>query len=316
MQERTQEHIAALAQLRSASERAEAACCRAEAGFGLIPAAAEVTEPPGDCAADRSAVVKSQPLNQHDVVAAGSLAIVHVPLGSEHSAGSIEGPWYRLPAVTASASQVVCSERERLQRHSEGLAASVHVDVAAAQVFALSQHTAFAACLPALRQRLEPLLSQQATAQCGAVPISMSQPVAPQRAASSNGMSPHVAAQCAAPHATPAQPLQLLPGPPPRHANGAVSSEPGVNVAQAFQQRCETMWATVAPPDSTPQLARVLGPAPNVEAWGNTSVLFLGTGSAEPSKYRGSTGILLQVLAVSFVCGLCRHDALCLIHHI
>jgi hypothetical protein len=63
----------------------------------------------------------------------------------------------------------------------------------------------------------------------------------------------------------------------------------------AFAAECRQMWHLVAPPATAMAVLQQLGPTPKqAGSWQHTSVRFLGTGSSEPSKYRGPTGIVLQ----------------------
>lgn len=176
---------------------------------------------------------------------------------------AVEGPWYRLASVTADARSALCSPAERRQRHSETAAASLHTDVHAAQVQMLLQHRALAACLPALCQRLDALVGAGLQSTSGAHPR-MPRPAAPP---SSQGES----------------------------ATSLSRSGNASALGDALSQSCDVLWHTIAPPDGAEAALQRLGEPRVAPAASGTSLRFLGTGSSEPSKFRGPTGILLQV---------------------
>ena len=104
-----------------------------------------------------------------------------------------------------------------------------------------------------------------------------------------------------APHIPPPRPPAHAP-PPLRDANEIeLGSESDSSHSPSKSERAtslldEALWWRVqprAPPDGCAAHAALWARA---RGWGHTSVLFLGTGSAEPQKYRGATGVLLQVV--------------------
>ena len=65
----------------------------------------------------------------------------------------------------------------------------------------------------------------------------------------------------------------------------------GQLACEAHQRTLSPTWARIGPVNASAPF-----PPPPSVSWRDTSLRFLGTGCSEPSKYRGSSGILLQVL--------------------
>ena len=77
----------------------------------------------------------------------------------------------------------------------------------------------------------------------------------------------------------------------PEHDDLVVVDPPPPSDAQIAEQ---AMWDLVKPVmvEDSPHHQ---GLHKRAAMWGDTSLLFLGTGSAEPQKYRGPTAVLLRV---------------------
>jgi hypothetical protein len=79
-----------------------------------------------------------------------------------------------------------------------------------------------------------------------------------------------------------------------------VTEASGTSIAVAdsggdVQREVAELWNAIAPPGCMRQALNALGPVPRGGDWSATRLLFLGTGSSEPSKYRGPSALWLQV---------------------
>lgn len=154
-------------------------------------------------------------------------------------------------------------------------ALAVQVDVCASQ-------PALAACLKPFRAAWDTLaraLQREAGAQLRSVPVA-----APPQ--SSPGCTkPGALARCCSADAAPRrEPLHHCP-----------SAVPPTNNEPTPSRASESVWRSIAPPSDVHAAAAALGPIPTGVDWSQTRLLFLGTGSSEPSKYRGPSAMWLQV---------------------
>ena len=263
LQVRANEHTDLLAQARAAAGKAEAACCQAEQHFTNISQQALAC-------GKRNLVHLSQLRAGHPrradlgsfagrapacstlasrVLALGLLSTADLQQGAVQA--GMDGAWYSMGDMAGAGPDASCAA-QLPERHTAHQTASTHADVRHVQGLALAQHQAFAACLPALQQRLLDLQHMGMSLTHPQSNASIAPPALQQNAGMPT-QSPEVAAMW--------------------HKLG---------LAQSLQQQVQMLGAV----------------PPQVSQWQHTSVRFLGTGSSEPSKYRGPTAILLQV---------CRH---------
>jgi hypothetical protein len=210
------------------------------------------------------------------------------------------GPWYLLSSMQSSSP--LCSETELRERHGPSLLCTLHTDAACAQIAALSTVPAFAACLTTLRSRLAALEKQGvydlALPHHSSVPVKF-QSLLQGTAAKGYGAHPLE------------QQRQDSTGQPVAQAHKTGSTRAAADLDAgayvpgklATREEVEAVWAAVAPPDTEVAALESFGPRPQIPSaamgggpsWHGSRLLFLGTGSSEPSKYRAPTGILLQV---------------------
>ena len=278
LQARSKEHVAALSVARFASERAEAACCAAEQQHCGAPAADAGSLPAerldnvlhqhtvDDHANAAPAIEVREPQAESAqaadtaVVAAGLLATLDLTFEPCPSL-SMQSSCYRLPSIASDGVEVVSVRSEPVVSDVSAEPQPAHADVQCVQARTLLQHRAFAAVLPHLRVHLERQLGLPAAADSD--PAACSGAIC--RLASASGPNADAAAAQAEVAALEQDQRDIWKAAAPRNIAGrAAQQQPGGNSSAA-------------------------------SAWQHTSVRFLGTGSSEPSKYRGPTGILLQV---------------------
>ena len=278
MQARNKDHVAALSAVRVASERAEAACCAAEqqhcgapaADAGSLPAERldnvmhqhTVDDHANAAAANEVREPQAESAQAADTaaVAAGLLATLDLSFEPSPSL-SMQGSCYRLPGIASDAANTVGARSEPGASEASAEPEPAHADVQCVQARTLLQHRAFSAVLPHLRLHLERQVGLPAAADSD--PAACSGAI--RRLASASGPNADAAAAQAEVAALEQDQRDIWKVAAPRNVAGrAAQQQPGDNLAAA-------------------------------SAWQHTSVRFLGTGSSEPSKYRGPTGILLQV---------------------
>jgi hypothetical protein len=247
-----------------------------------------------DCNGNQSVVVQPEVWSP---VAMGALAEMDLASTTHgvHDMSSCKGPWYFLESVQSSIP--LCSETALCERHSGSLLESLHTDADCAQIAALMEVPAFAVCLPRLREGLVRLqaLAAAPPAHAGFDSLSHGRP------------QTHSAGHRV--QSLEQRPQGMLEQPVLRTCNTAQDAAVGNGAAAlgniAEQEEVEAMWASVAPPDNEAAAFDCLGAGIQVpgaaagdrSAWHSSRVVFLGTGSSEPSKYRAPSGILLQVCA-------------------
>lgn len=321
LQGRQSEHVKALAAMRATAEAAEAACDVAERRCG-VPSG-----PPHTLVTD-GGTSHARPVPAHPCVMLGLLSQVTwadaAPPSTRATASTaaqsasatalaegtaqattitpygalVHGPCCIPPAHTVAGKPPLYSAEVPPN------ALTLSVDVEYAQVACLLKHQALAACLPAFRDALavtRRLALSAAGAPPGALPYAAPKgamhvppglsspprpPAAPlpRRQPMSRGFSAPAAAGAGPPGTTPVSAAGCAhAGPTGPSTDAALPGDDG-----------RELWQAVAPPQTMPEAVRRFGPPPP-PAWHGPSLTFLGTGSSEPSKYRGPSAILLQV---------------------
>lgn len=265
-------------------QTADAAAAVTQSSASADDAAITITAAPvvaGECAcaAERPAALRSQPAAAATghAVAAAPLAVM--TLESASSAPSWRGRCHDIAHAAATCQARSATEAELCAAHGAEALESVQTDPVRTQVVSLMRQSAFAASLPDIRAVIA---AAAAGAACGAASATPS--VTAARAPCGGG----AIAQPWAAHAVAGASLQHTAS-----ASG-LGLDPYTGFVNARGQDARTGAACCL--RSLSDAAASLGPVPPQQvAWGTTRVILLGTGSSESSKYRGPSGILLQV---------------------
>jgi hypothetical protein len=311
LQERIAAHMKALEHMRKTAEAAEAACCAAElqggeggratasAGGPSVPPATVKPVVPGPPAAPPA--VKSSAsaaLQRAGAVMMGILCELlwtktqpYAPNGATQEAQNAEEHDDRSfrtchgTIVKGSCWKVGTSEGARGEwlPCNEGVVADqCPVDVICVQATALLQHSRFAAALLELRHALSCMRRFCAAYTRSGPGCLMDSSLQHWQLTRSPGL-PSIPVQRPA-----IEPTSLVT------QDKSADAERATGVCTAEIDNC---WV----PQSAQQAVAVLGPCPAaVPYWSNTAVTFLGTGSSEPSKYRGPSALLLEVRAMVY----------------
>lgn len=331
LQGRQAEHVQALAAMRATAEAAEAACDAAERRC-TVPSSPLHTLPIGH------GTSYAEPPPSHPCVLIGLLAQVTwgraAPFPTPATASNAAQCASAAALAECTVEATTFTPRGTLVRgpccishpeeHAVGgkhprNAAAVppgplgsSVDVEHAQVACLLKHQALAGCLPAFRDAFA-AVRRLAHGAAGAPPGALlhapplgtmhgppGQPPPPPWAACLPWHQPMPHGSCA-PAAAGADP----PGPMPPAAADPVHARPAAPSTTAILPGGDDpeLWQAVAPPQTMHEAVGRFGPPPP-QTWHGPSLRFLGTGSSEPSKYRGPSAILLQVRMLLLCRGL------------
>eukprot|EP00892_Ulva_mutabilis_P005073 jgi/Ulvmu1/2938/UM149_0017.1 len=288
VQARQEEHMAALAKMRATAEVAEAACAAAERQHGMVSAGQPETYTPNGATGGLSSTgrptVPCVLLGLLSQVVWDNVKVTQEPMPTRAAArvarstgASIDdllvttrthhGTVVRGPCILAKVSQAECSG-QGLEKGSYHLPVadvqSCTVDAKCTQVIRLLKHRSMCDCLSAFR------LAFAATRR-----LTLASFPPPPGAAACAGSMP--------------LPTVLSPNRAALNAQSAATMQTGgLNAADS------QVWERIAPPQTMHEAVMRYGPPPPA-TWHGPTLLFLGTGSSEPSKYRGPSAILLQV---------------------
>ena len=303
MQERSAAHMKALQRMRETAEAAEVACCAAEhmeapcgpSADATAPSAASVKafvpKPPATSPALQDSSYLS--LQKAGAVMLGILCELHwsdelcVANGDSGQLTSVQhsdehaGQLHTKHGTVIKGSCLIAGAKEPGERWrpfgQNIIAEQCPVDVMCVQATTLLQHPQFADALTELRHVLTCLRSFCSSVVRPPGPIIM------------DPFQPCLQAPCPpGPACAPVQcPSTSMPCP------AVLAGQQSASLSPHAQNPLPTNSGL---PQSTQQALSVLGPLPLAAAcWSKTTVTFLGTGSAEPSKYRGPTALLLEV---------------------
>lgn len=334
MQGRQAEHLNALAKMRTTAEAAEAACAAAERQCAVTGGA---PPPQTDASAPALHPVRAThqaalpcvmlgllsqvtweaaaaaPQGCHDRAAAAALpyATAGAGVAAEIEAGAVTrtrwGSLIRGPCLLPPPDEAGVDGGRRLHRPSlmpdpEG--GGCAVDVSCAQVTRLLKHRHLGVCLAAFRQAFA---ATRALAHAAAAPppgvmmwaeAGSSMPGPPASRAPPAVAFP-AAPPCSSARSTLRPVAALAAGRTAVKPPGVGESRPGAGDWHRAPAGVDPgVWERIAPPQAMHEAVMRFGPPPPA-AWHGPSLLFLGTGSSEPSKYRGPSAILLQVRHLS-----------------
>ena len=296
MQERSTAHMKALQRMRETAEAAEAACCAAEheeAPQGAsadstvqLAAAVKVLVPKPPAASPNLKESSYLSLQKAGAVMLGNLCELHWSDGLH--ACNRESDQHRSSELPVEHAGELCTHHGTVVKGScltpaaqepgaswqpcgqHIIAEQCPVDVMCVQATTLLRHPQFAEALAELRHVLTCLRSVcTSPARQGLLPM--------------DPCKPYLQVPC--PPGPACAPIQCPP-----------ASLTGPMVLHDQQSASHTLSSSCAMPRSTQQALSVLGPFPVAAAcWNKTTMTFLGTGSAEPSKYRGPSALMLEV---------------------
>lgn len=314
VQDRAAAHIAALARMRESAEAAEAACSTAEHGSSVCtppeqptPSSAAAPAPPAPKPPTAPPMIQesaSVSLKRAGAVMLGTLSELRWPYEAiaactaptednedkkEGSECLDDGQWHTAHGTVVQGSCLRVGAGEEGETwvpcHEDVLASECPVDVMCVQAKALMLHRAFAEGLSDVRQVLKALRGLCVTPPTPAAPfvLSGSQPC--------NQQNQHPVSQgpvCVIGPGTAASTLI-----PPSFLS---QQKPSDSCSQVHENASSEFLKLCGVPENPQQAVSVLGPWPAAASfWSNTTVTFLGTGSSEPSKYRGPSAVLLEV---------------------